>query len=143
MKSGFINSEVVVVMGCGSWRSLVAVRARLLGCCVLKPGSGARLDLILSYHTRSVPTNLGEVTDGCARRHLSTKQYKLHRADYCLFACMDHVATLRKYSQSSLTAGTLHIRPCSVSSLPMAFGLVPGIGEILWTRRARYGIREE
>lgn len=73
----------------------------------------------------------------------STKQYKLCRADYCLFACMDHVASQRNTLKSRPSAGTLHIRPCSIPSLPVAFGLVPGIGEILWSRRVRYGIREE
>jgi hypothetical protein len=72
----------------------------------------------------------------------STKQYKLCRADYCLFACMDHVASQRNTLESRPSAGTLHIRPCSIPSLPVAFGLVPGIGEILWTRRVRYGIHE-
>lgn len=110
--------------------------------CVLKPGSGARVDLILSYLTRSVPTNMG-VTDRCGRLLRSTKQYKLSRAAYCLFVCMDHVATLQNTLESRPSAGTLHIRPCNVPSLPVAFGLVPGIGEILWTRRARYGIHEE
>lgn len=73
----------------------------------------------------------------------STKQYKLCRADYCLFACMDHVASQRNTLKSRPSAGTLHIRPCSIPSLPVAFGLVPGIGEILWTRRVRYGIHAE
>lgn len=48
-----------------------------------------------------------------------------------------------EYSRSRMTAGTLHIRPCSIPSLLVAFVLVPGIGEILWARPGQYGIQEE